>query len=223
MIGHIGFTGHDSPEHYITVLESGIFESMTIPYSMTDRRYAPAIKRAGELGIGVVAMCPVAGGMLASPAPQLQGLIPGGTHSTAEAALRFVLANPQVSCACSGMNTLEMLRENVATAECHTGFNGEDHARMEQVLDEFAALGERFCTACGYCKDCPHGVDIPGNFHLYNLARVYGLHEWAKGQYAGMDAARRADACLQCGVCEPKCPNTLPVMEQLAAVATALG
>jgi len=223
LIGHIGFTGHDSPENFTKVVESGIFESMTIPYNMLNRSYASTIKRAGELGMGVVAMCPVAGGMLASPARQLQQLIAGGAQTTAAAALQFVLTNPDVSCACSGMNTLEMLRENVETVEQFTGISPEDHARMDRILDEFAALGERFCTACGYCKDCPTGIDIPGNFNLYNLARVYGLTDWARSQYAGMDAAKRADACVRCGACEPKCPNTLPVMEQLAEVVKVLG
>ena len=78
LIGHIGFTGHDTPENFIKCLETGIFDSLTIPYNMIDRSYAPTIKRAGELGVGVIAMCPVAGGVLASPSPQLQQLLPEG-------------------------------------------------------------------------------------------------------------------------------------------------
>ena len=223
LIGHIGFTGHDKPENFIKVLESGVFESMTIPYNLLDRQYGPTIKRAGELGIGVVVMCPVSGGMLAAPSPQLQQLIPGGSETTAAVALRFVLSNPDVSCACSGMNTLEMLRENVDTVNELGAVTEEDRARMERVLDEFRALGDKFCTNCRYCKDCPTGVNIPKNFGLYNLARIYGLTDWARGQYAGMDPAKRADACVRCGECEPKCPNKLPIMDQLEEVAAALG
>jgi predicted aldo/keto reductase-like oxidoreductase len=223
LIGHIGFTGHDTPENFTKVIETGIFDSLTIPYSMLNRAYAPTIARASELGVGVVAMCPVAGGMLASPSPQLQALIPGGAHTTAAAALQFVLANPAVSCACSGMNTLEMLAENVATVEAFQGASAADHARMDAILDEFRALGDRFCTACGYCVPCPQGIDIPGNFGLVNNARVYGLTGWAKGQYANLAAEKRADACTQCGECEPKCPNALPIRRQLAEVAETLG
>ena len=223
VIGHIGFTGHDAPDNFTKLIETGIFDSLTIPYNMLNRAYAPTIKRAGELGVGVIAMCPVAGGMLGSPSAQLQALFPGGAHTTAAAALQFVLANPSVSCACSGMTNLEMLHENVATAEAFHGASAADHARMDGILDDFSALGQRFCTTCRYCMDCPHGVDIPGNFSLYNMARVYGFTDWARTQYTHMDAAKRADACTQCGECEPKCPNTLPIREQLAAVAGALG
>ena len=223
LIGHIGFTGHDKPEEFTKCVESGIFDSLTIPYNLLDRQYTPMIKRAGELGVGVVAMCPVAGGMLASPAPQLQELIPGGAQTTAAAALQFVLLNPDVSCACSGMNTLEMLRENVETANNFSGASEEDHAKMDRILDEFANLGSKFCTYCGYCKECPQGVNIRRNFRLFNHAMVYGLVDWARGEYAGMDPAKRADKCIRCGECEPKCPNTLPIMDQIEQVVKLLG
>ncbi|MFB3880844.1 MAG: aldo/keto reductase [Armatimonadota bacterium] len=222
LIGHIGFTGHDEPDNFTKLIETGIFDSLTIPYNMLDRSYAPTIKRAGELGVGVIAMCPVAGGMLASPAKQLQELIPGGATSTAAAALQFILANPDVSCAASGMNTVEMVRENVATVDAFQGMTDEDWGRMNRILDEFRVVGSKFCTGCGYCMDCPNGVDIPRNFRIYNLGRVYGLIEWAKTEYANMDAAKRADACIECGQCEPKCPNKLPIIEQLKEVAGAL-
>lgn len=223
LVGHIGFTGHDRPESFTKCIETGIFDSLTIPYNMLSRQYAPTIKRAGELGVGVVVMCPVAGGMLASPAPQLQQLIPGGATTTTAAALQFVLANPDVSTAASGMSTPEQVAENVATANALTAMNAEDRARMERILDEFAAIGDKFCTGCGYCMDCQNGVDIPRNFRLYNTAKVYGLMAWAKQEYANMDAAKRAEACAHCGECEPKCPNKLPIQEQLETVAAALG
>ena len=223
IIGHIGFTGHDKPEKFTKCVESGIFDSFTIPYNILDRQYAPTIKRAGELGVGVIAMCPVAGGMLASPAPQLQSLIEGGAKTTAAAALQFVLANPDVSCACSGMSTLEQLRENVVTVNAFRGASAEDVGRMDGILNQFAELGKQFCTGCRYCMDCPHGIDIPENFHLYNMAKVYGLTDWARRHYQRMAEAKRAKACTQCAECEPKCPNKLSIMAQLEEVERLLG
>ncbi len=223
IIGHIGFTGHDSPGNFIKLIETGIFDSFTVVYNLLDRSYAPAIKRAGELGVGVVAMCPVGGGMLAEPVKKLQELIPGGAATTAAAALKFVLSNPNVSCACSGMNTLEMLRENVQTVESFQGLTESDLEKMEKILDELAYLGEKFCTACRYCMDCPQGVDIPGNFRAMAYANVYGLKDWARNWYHSKDESKRASACIRCGECEPKCPNKLPIMDQLAEVAEMLG
>jgi len=223
IIGHIGFTGHDAADNYIKCIETGIFDSCTVPYSLINRDYARLIKRAGELGVGVIAMCPVGGGMLAEPARQLIDLVPGGAKTTTAAALRFVLSNPDVSCACSGMSALEQLRENLETVNNFEPLTSDELAAIESNLDDFAAMGRRFCTTCGYCMECPTGVDIPMNFKIYNTAKIYGLVEWAKGQYGLMQADKRASACVRCGVCEPKCPNELPIMENLAKVDSELG
>ena len=218
IIGHIGFTGHDEPENFTKVIETGIFDSLTIPYSLLNRSYEPTIKRAGELGMGVVAMCPVAGGLLAAPSDTIQQLIPGGSATTAAAALKFVLSDPAVSCACSGMGTLEQLRENVATVNAFDALSPSEWSQVNTILDEFNNLQLRFCTTCGYCVPCPEGVDIPGNFRIYNHDQVYGLRSWARDQYENMDADKRADRCTECGECEPKCPNDIPIREQLKMV-----
>lgn len=223
IVGHIGFTGHDKPENMIKMIETGLFDSITLIYNLLNRQNAPVINRAGELGVGVVVMCPVGGGMLSTPSVQMQRLQSSPTETLAATALRFVLSNPNVSTAVSGMNTLEQLRENVATAASFQPMGSDDIARVEGILDEFASIGQDFCTACGYCMPCPNGISIPQNFRLYNYAQVYGLTDWAKERYAEMKPEKRADACTKCGECEPKCPNNLSVMAQLEDVANLLG
>ena len=52
---HLGFTGHDTPENFIAILNTGLFESMTVTYNLLNRSYEPTIARAHELGVGVVA------------------------------------------------------------------------------------------------------------------------------------------------------------------------
>ena len=217
LVQHVGFTGHDTPENFIEILKIGIFESMTVSYHLLNRAYEPAIAVARDLGVGVIVMNPVGGGILGTQSPTLQALIPGGAvTSTAEVALRFVLANPGVSTACSGMSSPAMVEENARAVESVQ--TEEDFRRMQQVLEQFHALGEQFCTGCRYCDGCPQGVDIAGCFHLYNLNTVYGLHDAARKSYANMPTEKRASNCTACGECEAKCPNHLPIIEQLKAV-----
>jgi predicted aldo/keto reductase-like oxidoreductase len=218
---YLGFTGHDTADNFIKILETGLFGSMTVSYNLLNRAYEKAIARAHELGVGVIVMNPVGGGMLGTPSETLRGLIPGGPATTAEAALRFVLSTPGVTTACSGMSTPAQLAENLATAARPPLGEGE-RAAILGALDRFKTLGEQFCTGCKYCLPCPHGVDIPGNFGVDNYARVYGLTDWARGQYAALKAECRADQCTECGECEPKCPQKIPIREQLAAVAKRL-
>ncbi len=39
------------------------------------------------------------------------------------------------------------------------------------------------------------------------------------GKITGLNA----EACIQCGECEPKCPQNIPIIDQLAETAAALG
>lgn len=217
LVRHVGFTGHDTPEHFIEILNTGLFESMTVSYHLLNRSYAPAIARAHELGVGVVVMNPVGGGVLGEASTALQQLIPG-VSSTAALALRFVLANPGVSTACSGMSSVEMVAENLATIDAAPALTDADREQFYAVIRQFEALGEQFCTGCRYCMPCPHGVDIPACFRHYNLDVVYGLSAHARQSYLGLLEAQRPAACIGCGECESRCPNKLPIIAQLERV-----
>jgi len=156
--------------------------------------------------------------MLAEPSETIQNLIPGGAATNAAAALKFVLSNPAVSCACSGVSTLEQLRENVITTNNFKAMSKEEWSQVQVILNEFQNLQDQFCTSCGYCMPCPNGLDIPANFRLYNYDQIYKLRTWAEDQYLKMDSGKRADQCNECGECEPKCPNEIPIMKQLKIV-----
>lgn len=90
----------------------------------------------------------------------------------------------------SGMNSMEMVEQNVRTAsEYGVGCMTEsDRALVEAVRQEITKHVKVGCTGCGYCMPCPRGVDIPGTFRCYNamysegkkvrpqgLSAVYGI------------------------------------------------
>jgi len=228
LIKHISFSCHDTPDALLRLIDTGHFETMLVQYNLLDRKNEAAIHYAQAKGLGVAIMGPVGGGRLGMPSPELQRLLPDRV-STPELALRFVLSHPGVSLALSGMGTIAMVEENVATASRPDPLSGEEMQRIQQAMEENERLAELYCTACGYCLPCPNEVNIPKNFEYMNIYRVYGLKEAAKDLYGRLGQEGEwvkgfpASACIECGECEPKCPQHIPIIEQLREVAAALG
>lgn len=214
LIQFIGFTGHDSPANFIKCIETGVFDTLTVPYNLINRSYEPTIKRAGELGVGVVAMCPVAGGVLSCESEQMKDALNMDLPTT-DMAIRFVLSNPDVSTACSGMSTMEMLEQNVRTVQ-EFDDSEANFAEMCEGLDRLRALlGDTFCTGCGYCMPCPQGVAIPAYMDQYRNWTCFGLEDSVKAALQRVPEEKRLHRCNECGVCEEKCPNDLSIREVL--------
>jgi predicted aldo/keto reductase-like oxidoreductase len=146
-----------------------------------------------------------------------------------ELALRFVLSHPGVSVALSGMSSIPMVEQNAATASRTEVLSDDERQRMQQLLEQSKRLADLYCTGCRYCMPCPNKVNIPANFEYMNYYRVYGLREYAReayaklGQKGGWTRGLPASACIECGKCERKCPQKIPIMEQLKEVAITLG
>ncbi|MEN6546016.1 MAG: aldo/keto reductase [Armatimonadia bacterium] len=226
IIKHLVFSVHDTPENIIKLVETGLFEGMLLQYNLLDRQNEEAIARAHELGMGVEIMGPVGGGRLGMHSEKLQTLIPSAA-STAELALRFVLANPNVTIAFSGMNTEQQVRENCAVASREEPLSGAEIEAINQALQDNQKLAELYCTGCEYCLPCPQGVAIPKAFAAMNMHRVWGLTAHAREMYAELSKENDkgetdASACIACGQCEPKCPQKIKIIEQLKETHEAL-
>jgi predicted aldo/keto reductase-like oxidoreductase len=171
-------------------------------------------------------MGPVGGGRLGNSSKVLEGLVPG-INRVPQLALRFVLDNPNVTVALSGMGSMEMLMENVPTASLETPLSPADSLAIQDHLSRMKSFAQLYCTGCNYCLPCPRQVAIPKIFERYNVGRVYGLWDVAKNQYAGIganekDLDRKADSCNECGACEKKCPQNIPIRKQLKEAHAAL-
>ena len=215
IVGHVGFTSHDTPENVIKIIECGEFESCTLQYNLLNRAYEPCIEAARTHGVGVVVMGPLAGGMLGRPEVSFRDLVSEAIQ-TARAGLHFVLANPGVSTACSGMNSLPQLAENLESLASPATAGDWDHVRA--IFERFNAAAKTLCTGCNYCRPCPAGVDVSRNLRIRNYLVTYGKADAARAAYQRIPADQRADQCTKCGRCEEKCPNKLPVRELLAEI-----
>jgi predicted aldo/keto reductase-like oxidoreductase len=225
LIKHICCSFHDSNEALIKLVGTGYVESITLQYNLLYRDLEEGIAHAHDKNVGIVVMGPVAGGRLGVRSEVLAEMVPG-VERVPELALRFVLANPNVTLALSGMSTMQHVTENTAVAADEVSLSESDVALIREQLERLSEMAKLYCTGCEYCMPCPQGVKIPRIFELYNLGQVYGLWGVAREGYARMperhDGGKQADECIECGECEEKCPQNIAIRDQLKAAHAAL-
>ena len=94
----------------------------------------------------------------------------------------------------------------------------DEIAKIEEIR---ASLDHNFCRRCNYCAPCTVGINIPSVFLFAGYLERYGLEDWAKDRYNSMPVT--ASACIECGVCETRCPYELPIRKMLKTAAEEFG
>ena len=230
LIRHISFSFHGNPDDIPYIIEKApMLESLLIQYNILDRSNEKAIDYMASTGRGVVAMGPVGGGRLAAPT-ELAGRIGSvSAKATYELALRFVLGNHNISCALSGMRSIEEVEKNAKVMSSDIPFTEEENARIKESLEDLKRFSDLYCTGCRYGMPCVKGIDIPEIFYYYTLYNVYGLKDHAKAAYkkycdslTGEQKDGLVSSCIGCGSCEKKCPQKLQIREKLKLADSVL-
>lgn len=197
IVKHIGVSSH-SADVLKVVVETDFFETIQFPYNAVERQGEEVFKRAKERNIGVIVMKPLAGGAI----------------SNGELAIRFILENPNVSVVIPGMDCVEQVIENAGPGKEMRSLTEDERALIDKEAKE---LGSQFCRRCGYCAPCAVGIDIPTQFVLDSYYTRYNLQQWATDRYNSQEI--KAGDCIDCGLCESRCPYDLPIRDMLKKVA----
>ena len=232
LIRAIAFSYHGGAELFPKVLAAYPWDMCQIQQNFLDidrEATENAIKLAGEKGCALVIMEPLRGGGLATAPAAVQKLYdayPVQRHPV-DWAFRHLLNYPQVSTILSGMTTLEQLKENIELFSQPDAVSGclsdGDRALLREVKAAYDSVATIPCTGCEYCMPCPHGVAIPRVFSLYNDAVRFGnATPSQRGYYFNTKAHCDASNCVECGECEPKCPQGIEIIRQLKVAHEAL-
>ena len=201
-IGHIGATAHalDALEKMIEM--SDLIETVMFPYNIVELHGHELLKKAKEKGVGTICMKPLAGGNL----------------DDWKLALRFIAASGVIDVIIPGMGNVEEVERNAAAAEEFGPLTEAELAECQRIRED---LGNHFCRRCNYCAPCTVGININGAFLMANYLRKYDLADWARARYEAMP--HLAGECIECGVCEERCPYDLPIREMLKDVVSVFG
>jgi predicted aldo/keto reductase-like oxidoreductase len=223
-IGHLGFSFHGTLPLFKEIIDAYDWTMCQIQYNLLNEDVqagTEGLEYAAEKGVAVVIMEPLLGGALVNPPPDVQRVWDEAGQTPADVALRWLWNKPQVSVVLSGMNALEQVQQNLASADTSGvgTLSPEELDLVARVQEAYKGLDSIPCTKCAYCMPCPNGVNIPRNFELYNQATVYGNESLAKSLYNyHMPEAERAGACIACGECEEKCPQQIEISDWMERV-----
>ena len=201
LIGHIGITAH-SLAVFEKALDLPWVETIMFPYNIVETQGRELIARCLQQNIGFIAMKPLAGGAI----------------EDGSIAMRYLLADPAVSVIIPGMQSAAEVEQNVAAAENNAPLSADEIAKIEEIR---ASLDHNFCRRCNYCAPCTVGINIPSVFLFAGYLERYGPEDWAKDRYNSMPVT--ASACIECGVCETRCPYELPIRKMLKTAAEEFG
>jgi len=219
-VSHVGISMHGQPDVLIEALKRYPFDAVMTTINYYDRFNFPKIEDeliplANEKGAAIILMKPLADGLLWRSASQ---------------AFRYAMSQP-VSVVVTGMNTRDMLAEDLRYAESFTPMSEEE---KEELYTKAEELGSYVCRQCGDCMPCPEGIDIPliftlegwydrqmrdgfvrnpADFALRDRLRFwFGNDKMARERYGQL--AVKADACTECGDCM-HCPYGIDIIHKL--------
>ena len=225
-IRQVGFSYHGNTDAFCALLDSYDWDFCMVQYNYMDEHSQAGrrgVQYAHAKGLPVMIMEPLRGGKLVSRLPQeAKDLFAAHSpqHTPAQWAFRWLWNQSEITCVLSGMNSMEMVMDNIQTAS-NVSVGEMTQADEEMLARVVAAINAKMkvgCTGCGYCMPCPRHVDIPGTFAAYN--RRYSENRFSSFvEYAMCTALRKnptsASQCIGCGKCEMHCPQGIHIREEL--------
>ena len=192
LIRHIGASSH-TIENLTKIVEIPEIEVIQFPFNfIVEDLGRKALDLAKEKDLGFIAMKPFGGGAL----------------DNADLCVRFLMQFPNLVLD-PGFEAVEQVEEVVRIAKTGAPLTADDKKKMHDISK---AVGRNFCRRCQYCMPCSQGVNIVSlmtmESALKRLPKEKIIDTWRK-------AAESQKACIECGVCETRCPYKLPIMERI--------
>lgn len=171
----------------------------------------------------IIVMEPVKGGGLANPPEEVQKLLKGHSPdaSCASWAIRFAASHEGVMMVLSGMSNLAQMEDNMSYMKDFRPLDEKEAGLVAQAAEIIAQSTAIPCTGCQYCvDDCPMHINIPRLFSVYNFTQQFGTNNFPAMHYNRVVAGRgKPSDCVGCGTCENRCPQHLPIRENLKLVS----
>ena len=193
-IRHLGITSHNT-SLLTEIVKEQIFETVQVPFNYLATLPSKELLHISQkMKVGTIIMKPFG----------------GGTFSSADAALKFILGNEKIDVVIPGMMSTAEVVENVSIASGPYILNSKD---LELIERDRIELGNQFCRTCDYCQPCPQEINISFTLNVDTILKRMGCSSRFKELY--QEVKEKVATCTECGECEAKCPYHLPIRKLL--------
>jgi predicted aldo/keto reductase-like oxidoreductase len=193
-VKHIGISSHQIDVAKAAV-KSGHFETLMFPFNfVTCEAAEQLLPLTREHDVGLIAMKPLAGGMLDN--------IP--------IAVKYLLQFPEVALLV-GIEKIPEIEEIVQVLAGSDRLSATELHEMPRLKDE---LRTTFCHRCDYCQPCSAGIRISTVLTFAPSLSRRAPERLFHGVYA--ESMQKVVDCIQCGECETRCPYHLPIRKMMA-------
>lgn len=236
---NIGFSFHGSLNDFKKILDLYDWDVTLLQYNYVDTNNQAGIegiKLAHDRGMSVVIMEPLKGGLLAGTMPNEVNILinsSGTTRSNVDLAFSWLYDVPEITCVLSGMNSVDMIKENIDIVDKHLSnpLDENELNLVSNVKEVLLNLNEINCTGCNYCMPCPQEINIPAIFKYYNDEHLFpedktmGINHSFMLYVANIMGitgdTHDASLCVDCGLCAAKCPQQLDIPNLIREVDKA--
>ena len=219
-IKYLGFSFHDSYEVFEKIINYRDWDFCQIQFNYMDtdeQAGLKGLKLCEEKGIPNIIMEPLKGGSLTKYSPDVEKVFKDYDKdaSIASWGLRFVGSYDNVLVLLSGMSNIAQMEDNIKTFNNFKKLNNEEQKVIDAAIQKIRDRVKNGCTGCRYCMPCPKQVNIPKMFRMWNLASMYDNFNVVNWSFNNTKPEEFSTSCIQCGICETKCPQNISIRKDL--------
>ena len=195
---------------YMSAFQSEGYNILNFPFRQK------GLKAAHAKGLGIATMNPLSGGLIPQKADYFDYIRADEDKTVVDAALRFNASHDEITTVLAGMGSMEEVLQN-----CSIGDNLSklDAKKLQEIEGKLFNSMDKLCTGCRYCEYCPKKIPVSKYMLSYNshiLGDTQGIFNNIKWHWG--IKSETVKECIECGICEGKCTQHLPIISRLKEI-----